>query len=457
MHASPFWNRPSTDEQCALLLQDGSRVTYRELYAAADAFAALLPRRSLVLIRVGNNLPTVAAYLGCLRHGHVCLPVSKDTHGSMLETLCRTYAPDYIYAPSADGSYTLQEQNPADSPTPLHADLRVLLSTSGSTGSPKLVRLTANNLQANACSIASYLELTAEDRPVTNLPLYYSYGLSVLNSHLLVGASILLTGDSLISPAFWSFCRENGVTSMAGVPYTYDMLEALSFRTQYPATLRCMTQAGGHMSAEMVQKYAAWAAENNIRFYVMYGQTEATARMSYLPPAAALSKPGSIGIAIPGGAFSLLDEEGAAITAPDISGELLYSGANVCMGYAECRADLALGDSNGGQLHTGDVARRDADGYYYITGRMKRFLKIAGNRFGLDELERRFAEEGIDAVCGGTDGRLLVAVTDEAQKKPAAAFLKNTWHLMRNQYEVRVVARIPRSATGKILYAELFA
>ncbi|MDO5450070.1 MAG: AMP-binding protein [Akkermansia sp.] len=445
---SPFWQHCADPHAPALVKGPGNAVDYGQLHAAADTFAAALPHRSLVFIRSGNNAETVAAYLGCLRHGHVCLLISRDLGADMLTRLADTYQPDYIYGPGEDGAYRLEKRE--GSPLPLHPDLAVLLSTSGSTGSPKLVRLTAANLQANAAAIAEYLQLTPQERPVTNLPFYYSYGLSILNSHLLAGAALLLTEESIISPAFWQLCDSCGATSMAGVPYTYDMLEAVGFRRRNMPALRSMTQAGGHMSREMVETYAAWAQERGIRFYVMYGQTEATARMSYLPPHLAAQHPDSIGIAIPGGSFSIDAADGSA------EGELVYRGPNVCMGYAETRADLALGDVNGGVLHTGDVAVCGADGLYRITGRLKRFLKIAGNRFSLDELDAHFHRRGIEAVCGGTDGKLLVAITDAAQKAAAAAYLKDTWHLMRTQFKVMVVERIPRSATGKVLYRELF-
>ncbi len=451
----PFWERDTGLQSPALIHGDGTVVTYAELYSRADAFASQLRKRSLVFIRCGNNEETVAAYLGCLRHRHVCLLISREMNADMLTRLVETYVPDCIYGPGANGEYSIQHME-ATSTEPLHNDLSVLLSTSGSTGSPKLVRLTADNLQANAESIAQYLGLDETERPVSNLPFYYSYGLSILNSHLQAGAALLLTDDSIISPAFWKLCDTYGATSLAGVPYTYDMLEAVGFRKRAMPALRYMTQAGGHMSAEMVHTYAAWSQERGIRFFVMYGQTEATARMSYLPPQFAWEHSGSIGVAIPGGRFSILDAQGGTVTEPEQEGELVYEGANVSMGYAKNRAELAKGDENHGALHTGDVAKFDTEGLFYITGRLKRFLKIAGNRFSLDELDAHFKRMGIEAVCGGNDGKLQVAITDMRQQAAVSAYLKNTWHLMRTQFKVVPVENIPRSATGKILYAEIF-
>lgn len=451
-----FWDKSAGRDSLAIITPEGETYTYAALYALADSLAAPLQGgRKLVFLCCKNTVRTVAAYLGCLRHGHVALLLNAEMEEGMFRRLVEVYRPDFLFRDHGEDS-AMEPLPSAGDGAPLHPDLALLLSTSGSTGSPKLVRLTRGNLLANARSIAEYLQLNEQERPITNLPMYYSYGLSVINSHLQAGACLLLTADSLISPRFWKFCDEHGVTSFSGVPYTYDMLEAVGFRKRALPSLRSMTQAGGHMAAERVATYARWAKERGIRLYIMYGQTEATARMSYLPPDLSCDHPGSIGIPIPGGSFRILDEQGAPVTQEETTGELVYSGENVSMGYAETRSDLSLGDTNAGVLHTGDMAKRGADGLYYITGRLKRFLKIAGNRFGLDELETHFNRMGIEAVCGGQDNKLLIAITHAEHKEAVALSLKDTWHLMKNQYRISIIDAIPRSATGKIIYQEVF-
>lgn len=436
-----FWETPRNPEAPAVITADNGDYTYDELFRLADESAASLPdSRCLVFILCTNSIESVIAYLACLRHNHVALLLNRDTKEDILDRLVTTYSPNYIHDPET--GFRPVEGAP---PAALHKDLALLLSTSGSTGSPKLVRLSHTNLQSNAESISEYLHLSPSERPISVLPLYYSFGLSILNSHLVCGGAILLTRESLISPSFWSFFSDKQATSLSGVPYTYQMLELLSFRKKNFPSLRYLSQAGGHLPKEMVHTYAQWAKIHNLRFYVMYGQTEATARMSYLPPHLAEQHSDSIGVAIPGGRFDI------------DSDELIYRGPNVSMGYATCRADLSKGDENQGILHTGDTARMDENGLFYITGRLKRFLKIAGNRFSLDELEARFLEQGIQAVCGGTDARLLVAITDPEHKNTASHFLKNSWHLLKNQYEICVVDSIPRNQAGKVLYSQLFS
>ncbi len=438
----------------------GELVSYEELYARADFFAEQLAhhagRRFFLIIKAGNNLHSLIAYIACLRHKHACLLVSDSLDDEACASLCGYYEPDFIYQAAAnEEGYELVKVY-SDEHKPMHEDLRLLLSTSGSTGSPKLVRLSEKNILANAQSIAAYLKLDSSERPLTNLPMYYSYGLSVINSHLQVKACLLLTAGSLISGDFWGFATDHGATSLAGVPYTYDMLEMVNFRSFDIPSLRYMTQAGGKLSSHMVEIYANWADERGIRFYVMYGQTEATARMSYLPPEETLRRSSSIGIAIPGGQFYLRDSSGELTQERGRVGELIYQGDNVSMGYAYKREDFSLGDERGGVLSTGDVARCDEDGYYYITGRLNRFLKIAGNRFGLDEIEAYLRKRGISAYCGGVDDRLIVVIEKEDDMMLVAKVLKSKWKLSRKQYQVEILDCIPRSESGKVLYAQLF-
>jgi acyl-coenzyme A synthetase/AMP-(fatty) acid ligase len=256
---------------------------------------------------------------------------------------------------------------------------------------------------------------------------------------------------------FWQQFKKYGVTSFGGVPYTYEMLDKLRLYRMDLPTLRTMTQAGGKLSLDLHEKLAEYAERTNRCFVVMYGQTEATARMSYLPPEKSLEKYGSMGIAIPGGELSLIDALGNEIKEPEIVGELVYKGKNVTLGYAECGADLSKGDEREGILVTGDMAKCDADGYYYIVGRKKRFIKIFGNRVNLDEAERliRTAFPNVDCACGGVDDKLKVYVTDGAFSDTIKKFLNEKTGVNQTAFEVAVISAIPRSESGKILYNEL--
>jgi acyl-CoA synthetase (AMP-forming)/AMP-acid ligase II len=199
-----------------------------------------------------------------------------------------------------------------------------------------------------------------------------------------------------------------------------------------------------------------------VKFFVMYGATEATARMAYLPPEHAARKAGSIGCAVPGGELALVDDCGAALTFPQLQGELVYRGANVMMGYAACRDDLSRGDDLGGTLPTGDLAYFDEEGFYYICGRRSRFVKILGKRFELGDIEDHLAGSGWSCVCGGADDRLLVAWHRDNYDGGGAALgelkrkLCTTFNIPGDLVQFFRIREIPRTPSGKIRYGEIF-
>ncbi len=292
---------------------------------------------------------------------------------------------------------------------------------------------------------------------IPTLPMNYTYGLSIVNSHLLAGAAVLLTDFAMTNRAFWEFMKAQRATSFGGVPFTYEMLKRLRFFRMDLPDLRYMTQAGGRLSPELHREYAEWCAERSKKFIVMYGQTEATARMSYLPWERSLEKIGSIGIAIPGGRFALRGDDGREITGPGVTGELIYEGPNVTPGYAERREDLVRGDERGGVLATGDMAERDADGFYFITGRRSRFLKVFGNRINLDETELLLKKNfpGVELAAAGADDDLKVYITDEGRTDEIRQWVSSTMHLSEKGVHVYYIPEIPKNDAGKIQYREL--
>ena len=388
----------------ALIREDGGSISYSQLAQMADRFAASLPDDvRLLAVEARNRQEALAAYIGALR---ASIPVIMHSGGAAAEHILEHYRPDARYAPDkADGEWRLEV-----TPTPWecapHPQLALLLSTSGSTGSPKLVRLSAEALDANARSIAAYLSLGSADRAVTSLPLSYSYGLSVLNSHLAVGASVVLTELSVADPAFRDLLRARGVTYLAGVPHSYELMERSGLLENLPASVTTLTQAGGRMAKDLALRVAEQARRTRARLFVMYGQTEATARIAYLRPEQLARYPDAIGQAIPGGELWLEDEHCARVSPGEV-GELVYRGPNVMMGYAYQRADMS-GPPGPDVLRTGDLAAEIAPGIFRITGRKSRFVKLFGLRIGLDDLEARFRETGAEVFAAGDD--TLVAI-----------------------------------------------
>jgi acyl-coenzyme A synthetase/AMP-(fatty) acid ligase len=338
---------------------------------------------------------------------------------------------------------------------PINPDLLLLLTTSGSTGSPKLVRISEKNLLSNAKSIADYLGIGPGERAVTSLPMHYSYGMSVINSHLLKGATLLLTDKPVMQKPFWEFVRAERATSIAGVPYTYEMLRRLRFMDMNLPDLKTMTQAGGKLKAEIAKEFIQKAKERGKKFIVMYGQTEASPRMSYLPFDWALEKYSSIGIPIPGGRMFIADSDGTEIENPLIDGDLVYEGPNVCMGYAENKDDLMKGDENHGRLLTGDIAHKDADGFFYITGRKKRFVKVWGNRCNLDALEQLVKNITTECACVGVDDKITIFVTETGLETRIKEYLCEKTGFNLRAFDVSVLDRIPTKDSGKIDYQQL--
>ena len=430
------------------ILTDNFTLTYRELADRVDALALRLgSQRRLVALAAANDVDSLVAYLAALVGGHPLILLPEDKPAA-LESLVAAYDPDVVLR-SANGE-TLFDERRAGTRHELHPDLALLLSTSGSTGSPKLVRLSAANLQANAESIAEYLHIGKADRAATTLPVSYCYGLSVINSHLLRGAGLVLTDLSVVDPCFWELFRTREATAFAAVPYTFELLERVGFAEMDLPALRYVTQAGGRLAPERVRDYAELGARKGWELFVMYGQTEATARMAYLPPRLAAEHPGAIGVPVPGGAFRIEPVPGLE------HGELVYTGPNVMLGYAETPEDLAAGRTVH-ELRTGDLARLHPAGVYELVGRRSRFVKIVGLRVDLGQVERILADLGVQAASAGTDKGLVVAVEGSHDTQLLSKVLAQGIGLPRAALQVHAVEHLPRLATGKVDYPAVLA
>jgi long-chain acyl-CoA synthetase len=451
---TPFYSLAHPASHPAVIDSRGVTLSYGELAQRVQTLADTLPSRTLVLVYCRNQVETVIGYLACLQKNAVALLIDDNLDPGLTAQLIATYQPAYLWRPQDD---VYQLHTTGLIPCPLHDDLALLMTTSGSTGSPKLVRLSKRNLQSNAVSIAQYLALSASERGLVSLPVNYVYGLSIINSHLSVGATLLLTDSSVMQRELWTFVREQRASSFSGVPYTWEMLKKLRFMRMDLPDLHTLTQAGGKLSAALQQEFTEYAAQAGKRFIVMYGAAEATSRMAWLAPEHASSRYGSIGKPIPGGEFMLLGDDGQLVTTPGAAGELVYRGENVALGYAEKGEDLALGDVFAGVLHTGDIATCDADGFYSIIGRKKRFLKIFGNRVGLDEMEAliKNAFPGITCACDGRDDLLCIFLTDAALSETVKHHAASMSKLHASAFRVIVLDAIPLNASGKTLYHRL--
>lgn len=438
-------------DRVAVCVPGGHDLSYGALNHLADDWAARLigqtqGRRVMVSLDFDTTPEAIAAYLGCLRAGFpvLVLEAGQMEPGSRLE---QVWHPEIRIRRGMGGLVPEYSPLRLDTPEP-HPDLRLLLSTSGSTGDPKLVRLSGENISSNARSIAEYLRITPQDRAATTLPLFYSYGLSVLNSYLCAGAALVLTNHSVTEPAFWREAEAHGVTSLALVPHQFDLLEHSGFTgTELPG-LRYVTQAGGRLAAHSVRHFAHLGRSQGWDMVVMYGQTEAAPRISYIPPEALPEAAGTIGRAIPGGRLWVADDQGHEITAPDVPGELFYAGPNVMMGYATERADLARGPEIE-VLQTGDIAEKTADGLFRIVGRLKRFVKLYGLRLSLDQIEALLRGRGIVAEAVAVGDRLVLLHSDVAAGARARDVVSAEYELPLSEIHTGHLEQMPLLASGK--------
>lgn len=452
-------------DNIALINEDNLFLTYSQLNKKVIEFSNFFECRHLVFIIGENDVETIVSYLSSLDYGMVPLLLSAKIDINQLKNLIKIYKPKYIFQKFGEcpyEKYSLESSylgyalfvNDKKDDINLHPDLALLLTTSGSTGSPKLVRLTKKNLISNARSISSYLGITSKDRAITSLPFNYSYGLSVINSHFISGGSIVLSNSSMIEGNFWHLINNHSVTSLAGVPYNYEMILKLGFDRLKISSIRIMTQAGGKLDADKIHEIYRSANLKKIKFYSMYGQTEATARISYLSPKNILKKKGSIGKVIPDGKLWIEDKYGKLIDQCNKVGELVYSGENVSMGYAESSNDLEKGDINKGILKTGDLAQFDSDGFFYIKGSCNRFLKIFGNRISLDSIEEIIAKKGFECSASGDDNKLLIFVVENnsLSLEVLKAEVSNIISISQTAIQINSVKKLPRMDNGKIDY-----
>ena len=452
-------------EKTAIKDDSGYTLTYGEVCDIIKQFEGLNLPRCIIFCLCESCAGSLVGYLAFENNGQVPLLLSANMDSGLLSNLDKTYLPSYYWVPdwkteeipgeklfSVCGYVLLRTKN---EPYPLHESLSLLLTTSGSTGSPKLVRHKYGNLEANAANVAKAFSWSVAENGICDLPMNYTMGLNVINSFLVIGASVLMVKANLMDPEFWKFIKENEGTSFCGVPFSYEVMRRIGFDKMDLPKLYTLAEGGGKLTDKMFKWIAAFCKSSGKRFCATFGTSETSARMAFLNPAMALEKIGSIGKPIPNGELFLVDEvkneDGSA------TGELAYRGPNVTMGYALSKEDLLKGDEFCGEYHTGDIAKRDKEGYFYIIGRKGRFLKLFGLRVSLDETERILKTQypNADFVCTGDDKRMNIFMTDNNIIDAVIPFITKKTNIHNSAFKVFVIDAIPRNEYGKVKFAAL--
>jgi len=446
-----------------LIDEEGKKIIYKDVLEESEKISSDLKPRSLIFVLAHNHTEFLKSYIGFFRKELVQMLLDPKISFQLLQELIDTYEPNYIFLPL---SYKNKVKNykvlkkldkhiiiksKKNNLYPINKDLILLLSTSGSTGSKKFVRISFENIYQNTKSIVSFLGIGENDKTMTTMPPFYTYGLSVINTHLFSGASILVTRLAAVEKSFWELIKNEKINNFAGVPYFYEVLSKIKFEKFNLPDLKYFTQAGGALRKDLIDYFLKYSEKNKKKFIVMYGQTEATARMTYLPYEMSRKKIGSVGIPIDGGKIYLKNNK----YENDKKGELIYEGKNVTMGYAKNFQDLNKGDENKGMLKTGDIATKDNDGYFYIVGRKSRDIKLFGKRVSLDEIEQILSKKGYNCLCSGFDDKVTIFHTSTKYNSEVIKYISQVTNIHTKCFKMKYIAKFPLNENGKASYKKL--
>ena len=446
-----------------LIDENKKTLFYKDVLKTSKKITKNLKKRSLIFVLANNHTEFVTSYIGFFKKGLVQVLLNANIDINLLKNLIKSYLPKYIFLPSSRikdfknyevianlNKHKILIINKKKSYS-INKDLALLLNTSGSTGSKKFVRISYKNIYDNTKNIVKYLNINQKHKTITTMPPFYTYGLSIINTHLYSGASIIVTNLRVVEKAFWKLLHDQQVTSFGGVPYFYEMIKKLNFSKISLPNLKYLTQAGGALSRELTEYFLNYAETHNISFIVMYGQVEATSRITYLPFNRARKKIGSIGVPLFGGKIYLKSDK----SDDGEKGEIVYEGKNVSMGYANNFKDLNKGDENCGILNTGDLAMKDKDGYLYITGRKSRNVKLFGHRVNLDELEQILSKKGYKCLCCEFDNKVTVFHVNKNYNNKVLQNLSKITNIHLSCFKLKYIKKFPLNDIGKVSYKKL--
>jgi len=486
MNTSDYLLERAQDERVALIEGD-KKHSYGELMEAAATIAGRLLGLGLSPgERVGivgqNSLFWAASYLAIMKIGLVAVPFSlmltpPEAARNARFAECKVIMIDRrqwrFFENTFPSDIVLILDDILDSDGPRAWPLTsvdfdsgadaALMFTSGTTALPKAVRITHDNIQANTDSIIAYLGLREDDCMLVILPFFYCFGLSLLHTHLRAGARLALCNSFAFPETALDMMEREACTGFAGVPSSFQLLLRIStFKTRSLPALRLIQQAGGKLHRVLIEELVA--AKTAARIFIMYGQTEATARLSFLPPEDLARKMGSIGKGIPGVTLRVLREDGLPVE-PGQVGEIMASGRNISPGYLNDPAANAE-RFKGSILHTGDLATVDDEGYIYVVDRKDDFIKSWGYRVSSQEIEScvlgipevvSAAAVGVPDIEAGEAIQVFITVRPGAAVTPEAVIERCRREMGKHMVprKVRIIKAMPLNSSGKVMKAEL--
>ena len=424
-----FFNFSKTRNSVALETESKIQLTYGQIINFHKIINENIKKKSLVLIISDNTLASISGYASLMISENIIILVDKNFKLDFIKRTIENFKPNYIYAPlgffnKLEGLYDkkikIDDYRLFSTKIKKIAKMdfknKLLLSTSGTTQSPKFVRLSNENIYYNTKNIIQYLNISSKDVALTTMPMAYSYGLSIINTHLETGAKIIVSKTTIFEKKFWDILNNFKIRSLGGVPDFYEMLKRLKFEKLKLPYLKYITQAGGKLSEDLIE-YIKTNLTRKFKFYIMYGQTEASPRISYLSWKHFNHKPTSIGKPLKGCKIELIDEKNKKIVKEKKIGEIVFYGKNVCLGYAKNLNDLKKGDENRSKLFTGDLAYKDKAGFFYIVGRKNKISKIFGLRIDLEQIEKFIKLKGFIVYCIPDNKYLIIEIANKINLK----------------------------------------
>lgn len=464
MYKFPFEKKNITKAKIAIITKDNTKITYGQLIRKVTYVSNLISYRSVCLIKTSNNLEGLIIYLACLQKKSVAILIDNNTKENSFYKIIDSFKPNYIFSLGNFKNINYKKYNnevlnnffilKKSKKFNINKNIALLISTSGSTGSVKFAKISYKNLLSNTINITNYLKISQSDRTITNLPLFYSYGLSIINTHIFSGASLILTDEALIEKSSINLVKENTITNFNGVPFTYDIIFRFKLEKYYFSNLNFLTQAGGKIKQKQFNKIIS-TLKNKIKFYIMYGQTEASPRMSYYLVQNKSFINGIIGNPIKGGKFFLFDKENKKILKPNTIGKLFYKGPNVFLGYASNILEMKNNESSFRLLDTRDMAKFNKNNKFILVSRDSRYIKIEDKRINLDDIEYKLQQNGIEVLCTGSDHIFIWYTEKGLGINKIYKIIKENFSITKRVITFKYINEFPKNSAGKILYKSL--